>query len=304
MVNGLEQALTSGVEGGTIILFPALGELIGERAGIVNLGTEGCMLAGALAAYATGAATGSAWLGVIAGFFAGGVVGLLHSWLVVKRHADQLASGLVLWFLAIGLTSVLGTAYVSQTVNPLPIVKVPGVGSLPWIGPILFQHDPLVYASYVLVVLVWWGLYRTRAGLVLRATGERPEVVSVAGRRPDLVQIGAVTLGAALAGIGGAQLSVGYVDSWFDDMTNGYGFVAVAVVLFAAWRPILVLLGSYVFGVALAAASVLQAHGVQINQYLLDALPYLVSLVALVLFARGGRSRAPEGLLRALANSS
>ncbi|MCU1493981.1 MAG: transporter permease [Acidimicrobiaceae bacterium] len=303
-MNGFEQALTTGVEGGTIILFPALGELIGERAGIVNLGTEGCMLAGALAAYAAGAATGSAWLGVVAGLFGGAAVGFLHSWLVVKQRADQLASGLVLWFLAIGLTSVLGTAYVSKTVTALPIVTVPGLGSIPWIGPILFRHDPLVYASYVLVPLVWWALYRTRAGLVLRATGERPEVVSVAGRRPDLVQIAAVTFGAGLAGIGGAQLSVGYVDSWFDDMTNGYGFIAVAVVLFAAWRPILVLLGSYVFGVALAAAAVLQAHGVAVNQYLLDTLPYLVSLVALVVFARGGRSRAPEGLARALTNTS
>lgn len=303
-MNGFEQTFATGVEGGTIILLPALGELIGERAGIVNLGTEGCMLAGALAAYATGAATGSAWLGVLVGFAAGGSVGLAHAYLVVKRRADQLASGLVLWFLAIGLTSVLGTSFVSQTVTPLPIWRIPGLGSIPWIGTIFFDHDPLVYLSYLLVPAVWWTLHRTRAGLALRATGERPEVVSVAGRRPDLVQIAAVTLGAAMAGIGGAQLSVGYVDSWFDDMTNGYGFIAVAVVLFAAWRPLLVLAGSYVFGVALAAASVLQAHGVSVNQYLLDSLPYLVTLVALVVFARGGRSRAPEGLARALTNTT
>ncbi|HEX3795809.1 MAG TPA: ABC transporter permease [Acidimicrobiales bacterium] len=303
-MNGFEQALATGVEGGTIILFPALGELIGERAGIVNLGTEGCMLVGALAAYAVGASTGSAWLGVGAGFLAAALVGLLHAVLVVKQRADQLASGLVVWFLAIGLTSVLGTSFVSKTVTPLPILKVPLLGSLPWIGNILFNHDALVYVSFGLVALVWWALYRTRIGLVLRATGERPEVVAVAGRRPELVQIAAVTLGAALAGIGGAQLSVGYVDSWFDDMTNGYGFIAVAVVLFAAWRPWLVVVGAYAFGVALAAASVLQAHGVAVNQYLLDTLPYLVTLVALVVFARGGRSRAPEGLARALANSS
>ncbi len=210
----------------------------------------------------------------------------------------------MLWFLAIGLTSVLGTSYVSRTVTPLPVIKISGLGSIPWIGPIFFDHDPLVYISYALVPLVWWSLYRTRAGLVLRATGERPEVVSVAGRRPDAVQIAAVTFGAALAGIGGAQLSVGYVDNWFDDMTNGYGFIAVAVVLFAAWRPLLVLAGSYVFGVALAAAAVLQAHGVSVNQYLLDALPYLVTLIALVALARSGGSRAPEGLARALTNTS
>jgi simple sugar transport system permease protein len=303
-MNGFEQALTTGIEGGTVILYPALGELIGERAGIVNLGLEGCMLAGALSAYAVGATTGSAWLGVLAGFGGGSLVGLAHSWLVVKRRADQLASGLVLWFLAIGVTSVLGTVFVSRTVNPLPVVRISGLGSIPWIGTIFFDHDPLVYISYGLVPLAWWALYRTRVGLVLRATGERPDVVSVAGRRPDLVQMAAVTFGAALAGIGGAQLSVGYVDSWFDDMTNGYGFIAVAVVLFAAWRPLLVLFGSWVFGIALATAAVLQAHGVAVNQYLLDALPYLVTLIALVALGRSGGSRAPEGLARALTNTS
>ena len=303
-MNGFEQALTSGVEGGTVILYPALGELIGERAGVVNLGTEGCMLCGALAAYAVAAGTGSAWIGVLAGFAAGSAVGLAHAWLVVKRKADQLASGLVLWFLAIGITSVLGTAYVSQSVTPLPIVKVPVLGSIPWLGNILFNHDPLVYLSYFLVPLVWWSLYRTRTGLVLRASGERPEVVAVAGRRPDRIQMAAVMLGGALGGVGGAQLSVGYVDSWFDNMTNGYGFIAVAVVLFAAWRPLLVLVGSYGFGIALATASVLQAHNVAVNQYLLDALPYLVTLIALVVVARSGSSQAPEGLARALNNTS
>ena len=303
-MNGFEQTLTTGIEGGTVILYPALGELLGQRAGIVNLGTEGCMLAGALAAYATAAATGSVWLGVLIGALGGAVVGLAHAWLVVRRGADQLASGLVLWFLAIGVTSVLGTSYVSQTVKPLPVIRITGLGSIPWVGTILFDHDPLVYLSFFLVPVVWWALYRTRAGLVLRATGERPEVVSVAGHRPGTVQIAAVCLGAALGGIGGAQLSVGYVDNWFNDMTNGYGFIAVAVVLFAAWRPLLVVAGSYLFGIALAAASVLQAHGVEVNQYLLDALPYLVTLLALVGLARSGGTRAPEGLARALTNTT
>lgn len=303
-MNGLEQALADGVEGGMVILYPALGELIGERAGVVNLGTEGCMLAGALAAYATAATTGSAWLGVAVGFAAGAAVGLAHAILVVVRRADQLASGLVMWFLALGVTSVLGTSYVSQSVSPLTVVHVSGLSRIPWIGTILFVHDPLVYVGYGLVPLVWWFLFRTRPGLVLRATGERPEVVAVSGRRPMLIQMAAVTIGAGLGGIGGAQLSVGYVDNWFDDMTNGYGFIAVAVVLFAAWRPLRVLLGSYLFGVALSTASVLQAHGVSVNQYLLDTFPYLVTIIALVAFAGRGRASAPEGLVRALTSSA
>lgn len=302
-MNGVEQALTSGIEAGTVILYPGLGELIGQRAGVVNLGMEGCMLSGALAAYAVAEHTGSPWLGVGAGFVGGAIVGLAHSWLVLRRKADQLASGLVLWFLAVGVTAVLGTTYVGQSVTALPIVRIPVLGSIPWLGTILFDHDPLVYACYVLVPVVWWALFRTRAGLVLRATGERPEVVAVAGHRPQLVAFVAVTLGAAMAGIGGAQLSVGYLDNWSDDMTNGYGFIAVAVVLFAAWRPLMVMAGAYLFGVALAAASVLEAHGIEINQYLLDDLPYMVTLVALVALARKGGSRAPEGLSRALTNT-
>lgn len=303
-MNGLEQALTGGIESGTVILYPALGELLGERAGIVNLGTEGCMLGGALAAYATTATTGSPALGILAGAAGGFLIGLAHAYLVVRRRADQLASGLVMWFFAVGITAVLGTSFVSRSATPLPVWKVPLLGSIPWLGKILFDHDPLVYVGYALVPAVWWFLYRTRGGLTLRATGERPAVVSVAGRRPALVQLAAVSLGAALAGIGGAQLSIGYVDNWFDDMTNGYGFVAVAVVLFAAWRPAWVLAGSYLFGLALAAASVLQAHGVSINQYILDGLPYLVTILALVAFTRRGSSQAPESISAALSNTS
>jgi ABC-type uncharacterized transport system permease subunit len=302
-MNGIEQTLIGGVEGGTAILLPAIGELISERAGVVNLGTEGCMLGGALAAFAAAAVTHSTLLGIGAGLLCGAAFGLLHGWMTVRRKADQLASGLVVWFLALGLTSVFGTSYISRTINPLPILKIPGLGSIPWVGPILFDHDILVYLGYVLIAAVWFVFYRTRAGLVLRATGERPEVVGAAGGHPQLVQLIAVSLGSGLAGVGGAQLSIGYVGNWFNDMTSGYGFVAVAVVLFAAWRPLGVLGGAYLFGVALAAASVLQAHGVSINQYLLDALPYLITLIALVTLARRGNSEAPEGLARALAQS-
>ncbi|HLI57686.1 MAG TPA: ABC transporter permease [Actinomycetota bacterium] len=303
-MNGVQQALTGGIEGGTVILLPALGELVGERSGVVNLGVEGCMLAGALASYAVAATTGNAWLGVGGGMLAGAACGLFHSWLVVLRKADQLASGLVVWFLALGITSVFGNSFTNQPVTPLKVISIPGLSSIPWIGQVLFRHDGLVYAGYLLVAAVWVFLYRTRAGLTLRATGERPAVVAASGKKPELIQTLAVTFGAALAGAGGAQLAVGYADSWFNNLTNGYGFVAVAVVLFAAWRPARVLVGAFLFGVALASASVLQAHGVAVNQYLLDALPYLVTLIALVAVAKVGSQQAPEGLIRALTNSS
>ncbi len=303
-MNGVEQALIGGVDGGTAILLPALGELLSERSGIVNLGTEGCMLSGALAAFALAANTGSPWIGVLGGLAAGALCGALHAWLTVNRKADQLASGLVVWFLALGITSAFGSSYIAETAPPLRVLSVPLLSRIPWIGPIFFEHDVLVYLGYALVALIWVFLYRTRAGLVLRATGERPEAVAAAGGHPALVQVVAVMVGAGLAGIGGAQLSVGYVDNWFNNMTNGYGFVAVAVVLFAAWRPLWVMAGSFLFGVALATASVLQAHGVAVNQYLLDALPYLITLIALVVVAHRGGARAPEGLSRALTNTS
>lgn len=299
-MNGLEQTLVGGVEGGTAILLPALGELVNERAGVVNLGTEGCMLVGALGAFAVAVETGNVWVGVVVGMLLGGVAAFLHAWLSVKRRADQLASGLLLWFLALGVTSVFGTDYISQIVTPLPKVAIPVLSDIPWVGPILFDHDLLVYAGYALVAVVWLVFYRTRIGLLLRATGERPEVVAAAGGRPQLVQMAAVVVGGSLGGLGGAQLSVAYVGNWFNNMTSGYGFVAVAVVLFASWRPLWVLAGAYLFGVVLAAASVLQAHGVAVNQYLLDALPYLVTLIALAAFARRGSTEAPEELGRAL----
>ena len=303
MSNGIEQALIGGVDAGTVILLPALGELISQRAGVINLGTEGALLAGALTAFAAASSTGSAWVGVGAGILAGAACGLLHALVVVLRGADQLASGLVIWFLALGMTSIFGSDYVGLTVDPLPVEKIPGLGSIPWLGPILFTHDVLVYVGILLAPLVWFVLWRTRVGLLVRACGERPEVVATSGGHPRIVQIAAVTVGSALAGLGGAQLSVAYVGNWFDNMTNGYGFVVVVVVLFASWRTVRVLGGALLFGVALASASVLQAHGVSVNQYLLDALPYLVTLFALVALTRSSGSDAPEALRRALSRS-
>lgn len=303
--NAVEQALTFGVDSGTAILLPALGELVSQRAGVINLGTEGCMLAGALTAFIVGTNSGSAWTGIGAGLLAGALCGLVHGWLTVRRGADQLASGLVVWFLALGVTAVFGASYNGQIATAgLTPYAIPGLSKIPWVGPILFHHDALVYLGYALVPITWAVLWRTRIGLSVRAAGERPEVVATAGGRPQLIQMVAVTIGSGIAGLGGAQLSLAYVNTWTNDMTNGYGFVAVAVVLFAAWRPLGVVAGSYLFGVALASASVLQAHGVGVNQYLLDALPYLITLVALVLLAKRGSRQAPEALVRALTHAT
>ncbi|MGH9156443.1 MAG: ABC transporter permease [Acidimicrobiales bacterium] len=290
------EVLAGGVIGGTSILYAAVGESYSESAGVVNLGTEGSMLVGALAAYAVAAETGSPWAGAVAGAVAGGLLALLHAWLVLARRANQLANGLVVLFLALGLTSLFGAAYVSRESGAFRPWEVPGLSDLPWVGEILFSHDPLTYLSYGLVPLSFWVLYRSGWGLLIRGVGERREVLATYGHRVGLVQYGAVTLGGTLAGVGGAQLSTAYGHAWFENMTQGRGFVACAVVIFAARQPFKVTAGAYLFGAALALSPALQARGYGINQFGLNTIPYLVIIAVLVVLGRKRAAEAPEGL--------
>jgi general nucleoside transport system permease protein len=302
-VNGVEQTLIGGVSGGTAILLPALGELIGERAGVINLGTEGAMLAGALGAYAMTQSSGVIWYGIIAGVLAGAAVGLAHSWITIRRGGDQIASGLLLWFLALGVTSVFGTAYVGTAITPLPNIAIPGLNSIPWVGVILFDQNILVYAGYVLVAVIWFVFYRTRVGLILRATGERPEVVAATGGKPQLVQIVAVTIGACLGGLGGAQLShrlCRQLVQQYDQRLRvrfGRGRALCGLAPGAGARRGIPVRHRARRRIGTAG------HGVSVNQYLLDALPYLVTLLVLAVFARRGRSETPEELTRSLSRS-
>ena len=292
---GLEVA-AGAVTAGTPILYAAIGESFAESAGIVNLGTEGSMLVGALAGYAVAAELHNPWAGALAGLVAGGLLALVHAFFVLERRANQLANGLVVLFLGLGLTSLFGAPYVSRPSQPLKAWNVPGLSSVPWIGPILFKHDPLTYLSFVLVPVAWWVLYRTRWGLLIRGVGERKEVVATYGHRVRQVQYLAVVLGGALAGIGGAQLSTAYAHAWFENMTQGRGFVAAAVVIFAARHPVKVTAGSYLFGAALALSPALQARGYGINQFALSAIPYVLIVVVLVALGRRRAAEAPEGL--------
>lgn len=302
-MNIIGETLTTAIPGSVALLYPALGELISERTGVTNLGTEGSMLSGALAGIAVTLATGSPVLGVLAAAVAGAACAAVHALAVVVRGANQLASGLVIWFLALGVTSVLGSPLNGKIVDPMPGLRIPGLASIPGIGPALFDQNALVYAAYLLAPAIWLFLTYTRTGLALRATGERPAVVFAGGHNPTALRFSATTVGGALAGLGGAQLALGIVGNWANGMTNGYGFVAVAVVIFARWTPIGVVAGSYLFGVALALASVIQANGIGVNQYLLDSLPYAVTIIVLVLVSRFGRSNAPESQRDALSET-
>jgi simple sugar transport system permease protein len=299
-VNTLATIIAGAVAGGTSILWAALGETISERAGVINVGTEGTMLVGAFAAFATCSQTGSAWLGVLAGAGAGAALAAVHAVVVVYRGASQLATGLVIMFLALGLTALYGAPYVSANVHGFAPYHVPGLGDLPVLGRALFQRDPLVYLSYVAVPATWWLLFRSRWGLLIRTAGERPEALRAYGVSPAAVRCAAVVLGGALAGVGGAQLSTALALTWSEGMTAGRGFIAVALVIFGSWRPLRVMAGAYLFGAALTLGSVLQVHGVAVNQFLLDALPYLLTVLVLVVLMRRQAQQTPEALGQSL----
>jgi simple sugar transport system permease protein len=295
-VNLALEVMAGGVRGGTSILYAGLGETVSERAGVVNLGIEGSMLCGALGAYAANAASGNPWIGALGGAAAGGALAMVHAYFVLSRRSNQLATGLVVLFLALGITSLFGATYVDEVITPFKIWEVPGLSSIPWIGDIFFKADPLTYLSYAMIPLIWWLLFRTRWGLLLRGAGERTEVLRTYGHKPMLVQYIAVLIGGVMAGIGGAQLSTAYANAWFENMVQGRGFIAVAVVIFAARQPFKVAAGAYLFGAALALSPALQARGVSINQFALNAIPYVATIVVLMLVGRRGNSEAPEGL--------
>lgn len=299
-MNVLITILAGAIAGGTSILYAALGETISERAGVINVGTEGTMLVGALAGFAATVEVGNPWVAIPAGAAAGAALAAVFAFVVIYRKASQLATGLVVMFLALGLTSLYGASYVSSDINGFTTWKVPLLGSLPFFGRVFFEHDPLVYISYFAVPAVWWLLFRSRWGLLIRTAGERPEALRAYGVSPSFVRLIAVVLGGALAGIGGAQLSTALALSWSEGMTAGRGFVAVALVIFGGWRPLRVMGGAYLFGAAITIGSVLQVHGVQVNQFVLDAFPYILTLVVLVALMRREGQRAPEALGQSL----
>lgn len=292
-----------GVRGGTSIMYAALGETIGERAGVINLGIEGSMLTGALGAYIATVETGSPWLGALVGGLAGAALAAVHAYLVVWRGASQMASGLTLLFLALGLTSLFGASYVGQPVSGFSQLDVPGLASLPVLGPVLFQQDALVYLSYGVVPLVWWALFKTRIGLLIRTAGERADSLTVHGYDVRRLRALAVTTGGFLAGVGGAHLSIAYANAWFENMVSGRGFIAVALVIFAVWNPFRVLGGAWLFGMALGLGSALQARGYQFNQFALDAIPFVLTLVVLTVLGRRTLSSSPAELKRVFENA-
>ncbi len=289
--------LAAAVQSGTPILYATLGALITERSGVLNLGVEGMMIVGAFAGFLGLYVTGSPWLGFCAAGCAAMFMASLHGTVCLVFRGNQVVSGLALTILGTGLADYLGAPYVLTVTKGFSAFSLPLLGDIPFLGPIFFQQDVLVYCSYILVPLVWFFLMRTRWGLALRATGENPMAVQAAGLSPLGLRWAGVLAGGFLAGLGGAYLSLAATHQWTSSITAGRGWIAVALVIFAFWRPERAMLGAYLFGGAWALQPRLQALGVIIPSSFLSMLPYVLTLLVLLFSSVRGKGRAAPAAL-------
>lgn len=291
----------------TPVLLAATGELIAEKAGVLNLGVEGMMIVGAVAGFAGAVATGSPVLGFLCGALAGAALASLFALLTQFALSNQTATGLALTLFGLGLSALAGKGF--EGVRPPPTAKLPfgPLADIPGLGPILFGHDWVVYLSLLLVAATWAFLKYSRAGLILRAVGENHDAAHALGYRVVAVRFAALAFGGALAGLGGAYLSLVRVPQWTEGMTAGAGWIALAIVVFASWRPERVLVGAYLFGGITALQLQLQAAGYAIPVHLLSMAPYVLTIVVLVILSaahRHGVQAAPAALGRSFHASS
>jgi ABC-type uncharacterized transport system permease subunit len=278
-------AILTIISASTPLLLAATGELVTEKSGVLNLGVEGMMLVGAIVGFATAVTTGSPTLGILAAILAGAAMSLIFAVLTLSLLANQVATGLALTIFGTGLSALMGSGYVGIGVQPLPRLDLPGLTDLPVVGPILFGQDALVYGSFLLLGATWFFLYRMHAGLVLRSVGDSHEAAHAIGYRVIRVRYLATLFGGAMSGLGGAYMSLAYSPAWSEGMTAGRGWIAVALVVFATWRPARLLLGAYLFGGITILQLYIQAWGWQIPSQFLTMLPYLATILVLVLIS-------------------
>lgn len=278
--------LVAAVGAGTPLVYAALGELVAEKSGVLNLGVEGMMLTGAVTGFITAAETGSITLAVLAGMTAGAAMALIFAILTLTLMANQVASGLALTIFGVGLSAFLGLGYTSVALEGVPELHLPVLSDLPVAGPLLFSYDILVYLSVALFLGVSWFMYRTRPGLILRGIGESPQSGHALGYSVIRIRYGAVLFGGAMAGVGGVYLAVAYTPMWVEAMTAGRGWIALALVVFSTWRPARVMAGAYLFGGVTIAQFHVQGFGVDIPAQFLSMLPYLATIAVLVIISR------------------
>ncbi|HHW40636.1 MAG TPA: ABC transporter permease [Syntrophomonadaceae bacterium] len=279
----LTAILSATIIAGTPILFASLGELLTEKAGVLNLGVEGMMMIGAVAGFLVSFKTMNPWLGIIAAMLAGGCLSLVHALMSVSLRVNQVVSGLALTILGTGLSAFLGKSMIGiQAPVTFNKMSIPVLSKIPFIGPILFQNDILVYLSIILVLAFWFLIYKTKHGLRLRAVGENPAAADAMGVNVFAFRYLYVVIGGMLAGLGGAYLSLVYTSTWLENMTAGRGWIAVALVIFATWNPLRALLGAYIFGGVEASVFRLQALNIlRISSFFLKMLPYILTVIVL-----------------------
>lgn len=279
----------------TPILLAAIGELVVERAGVLNLGVEGMMITGAVCGFIVAVATDSPWLGFMGAAVGGAVLASLFGLLTQYLLSNQVATGLALTLFGLGLSALMGQGYIGIKAPSFPDWHIPLLGDIPVIGQIIFQHDPMVYVGLAIVAGIWAFLKYSRAGLILRAVGENHDAAHALGYKVRLIRMGAIMFGGACAGLGGAYLSLVRVPQWTEGMTAGAGWIALAIVVFASWKPGRLLLGAYLFGGVTVLQLNLQAAGMAIPVEYLSMSPYLATIVVLVIMSAG---RAPGSLGR------
>ncbi|MBX9763750.1 MAG: ABC transporter permease [Pseudomonadaceae bacterium] len=274
------------VRTGTPLLLVALGELICEKSGVLNLGQEGMMLFGAVIGFIVALSTGNLWLGVLLAMSAGMLLSMLFAAVALGFNANQVATGLALTIFGVGLSTFVGAAWVGKPLAGFEPIAIPLLSEIPLIGRMLFAQDILVYLSFALFGLVAWVLLKSRIGLIIQAVGENPDAASAMGLPVLRVRTLAVLFGGAMAGLAGGYLSLAYTPMWAENMTAGRGWIALALVVFASWRIFRVLLGAYLFGLASIIHLVAQGIGLSIPSNLLAMLPYVATILVLVLLSR------------------
>lgn len=291
--------LHSMVTAGTPILFAAMGEILTEQSGVLNLGVEGIMLVGALCGFAVAVSFSNPWLGLLAAICGGAIVGLLFGVLCIGFKVDQAIAGIALTTFGIGLSGFLGKPMLGRLLtNSFRDFSFPILGNIPILGEIFFRHDALVYLSYILVPIIWYLVFRTRPGLHLRSVGENPRAADTLGINVTRTRYLYTMLGGILGAVGGAYITLAYVPTWLEKITAGRGWIAVSLVIFSGWNPFVAMLGAYLFGGIDAATLYIQAAGTNIPSNLLSMAPYVITILTLViatLVRRGGQGPSSLG---------
>ena len=284
-MSALEAVILTIITASTPLLLAAIGELVTERSGVLNLGVEGMMIMGAVCGFAAALTSGSPMLGVAAGLVAGVVMSLLFAFLTQTLMTSQVATGLSLTLLGLGLSGLIGEAFTGLPGVKLEALDIPFLSDIPFIGPIIFGHDILVYASLAITAGTAYVLFRTRLGLIITAVGGNHHSAHALGYNVIRVRYGCIAFGGACSGLAGAYLSLAYTPQWIENMSSGRGWIALALVVFSTWLPKRLLIGAYLFGTVWIMGLYVQALGVAIPAQLLSSLPYLVTIVALIIIS-------------------